>query len=168
MAEQKWRKKRQPSQQADGDDILPCSHNTTRTGQGFIANHSSSDITKHPRAKHPRGKERGIPDFPKSATPDYREMNTVAKSTGMALVLDEFSCPLCHIIELADVFVPEHDGGILKRTGASWTCSIAPFMVAEFSISTSSAYTFKQHNQVKKLADAQLSHKRTSEASGED
>jgi hypothetical protein len=60
VAEQKWRKKRQPSQQADGDDILPCSHNITRTAQDLIANHSPSDITKHPRAKHPRGKERGI------------------------------------------------------------------------------------------------------------
>jgi hypothetical protein len=52
---------------------------------------------------------------------------------------DALSYPLCRIIELTEVFIPEQDGGILKRTGASWTCSIAPFVVAEFSISTPSA-----------------------------
>jgi predicted homoserine dehydrogenase-like protein len=65
-------------------------------------------------------------------------MNVVANSTGMAPVGEALSYPLCRIVELADVFIPEQDGGILKRTGASWTCSIAPFVVAEFSISTPS------------------------------
>ncbi|HXP96688.1 MAG TPA: homoserine dehydrogenase [Telmatospirillum sp.] len=55
--------------------------------------------------------------LPQSATPDYCEMNVVANSTGLIPARDEMSYPMCHITELADVFIPEEDGGILKRTG---------------------------------------------------
>jgi hypothetical protein len=87
-------------------------------------------------------------------------MNVVADSTGMAPV-GELSYPLGRIIDLADVFVPERDGGLLKRTGASWTRSIAPSSWSLSSLSSvflhqasSWTYTFKRHNQVKKLGAA--------------
>lgn len=55
--------------------------------------------------------------FPLNATPDYCEMNVVANSTGFAPACDALSYPLCRTSELADVFVPAEDGGILTRTG---------------------------------------------------
>lgn len=55
--------------------------------------------------------------LPQSATPDYCEMNVVSNSTGLIPACDKMSYPLCHITELADIFIPEADGGILKRTG---------------------------------------------------
>lgn len=58
-----------------------------------------------------------ISEFPQSATPDYCEMNIVANSTGLLPACDALSYPLCRIPELADIFVPKEDGGILERTG---------------------------------------------------
>lgn len=55
--------------------------------------------------------------LPLSATPDYCEMNVVANSAALIPACDALSYPLCHISELADVFVPVEDGGILTRTG---------------------------------------------------
>lgn len=55
--------------------------------------------------------------LPLSATPDYCEMNVVANSAALTPACDALSYPLCHISELADVFVPVEDGGILTRTG---------------------------------------------------
>ncbi|HEX4944629.1 MAG TPA: hypothetical protein VFV55_09775 [Usitatibacteraceae bacterium] len=56
-------------------------------------------------------------DFPQSATPDYCEMNVVANATGLVPACDTLSFPACRTPELADVFVPQEDGGILSRTG---------------------------------------------------
>jgi len=64
-----------------------------------------------------RKRRAALGDLPQSATPDYCEMNIVANSTGLAPACDELSYPLCRITELADVFIPEQDGGVLKRTG---------------------------------------------------
>ena len=47
-----------------------------------------------------------LSDLPKTATPDYCEMNVVANSTGMAPVGDALSYRLCRIIELAEEFIP--------------------------------------------------------------
>ncbi|UPG73455.1 homoserine dehydrogenase [Roseomonas gilardii subsp. gilardii] len=58
-----------------------------------------------------------LADLPQSATPDYCEMNVVANSTGLLPSRPELSYPLCRITELADVFIPREDGGILDRTG---------------------------------------------------
>ncbi|EPI4743425.1 hypothetical protein [Klebsiella oxytoca] len=58
-----------------------------------------------------------LSELPLSATPDYCEMNVVANSTALLPACDALSYPLCHISELADVFVPVEDGGILTRTG---------------------------------------------------
>ncbi|WP_019142312.1 NAD(P)H-dependent oxidoreductase [Noviherbaspirillum massiliense] len=58
-----------------------------------------------------------IKELPQSATPDYCEMNVVANSTGLLPACDALSYPLCRIPELADIFIPKEDGGILERTG---------------------------------------------------
>ena len=58
-----------------------------------------------------------LAEFPQSATPDYCEMNVVANSTGMAPSSDTLHYPVCRTSELADVFVPVEDGGILSRAG---------------------------------------------------
>lgn len=58
-----------------------------------------------------------IPDVPKSATPDYCELNVVSNSTGLLPARDALSYPLCRISELADIFIPREDGGILERIG---------------------------------------------------
>lgn len=62
-------------------------------------------------------RRRALDAFPLSATPDYCEMNVVANSTGLLPSCDALSYPLCRTTELADVFVPVEDGGILTRTG---------------------------------------------------
>jgi predicted homoserine dehydrogenase-like protein len=58
-----------------------------------------------------------IAALPKSATPDYCELNVVSNSTGLLPARDALSYPMCHISELADIFIPREDGGILDRTG---------------------------------------------------
>ncbi|MDR5822155.1 homoserine dehydrogenase [Caballeronia sp. LZ043] len=55
--------------------------------------------------------------LPQSATPDYCELNVVANSTGLLPAADALNYPLARINELADIFVPKEDGGILERTG---------------------------------------------------
>ena len=62
-------------------------------------------------------RRRALQAFPLSATPDYCEMNVVANSTALAPACDTLSYPLCRATELADVFAPVEDGGILTRTG---------------------------------------------------
>lgn len=58
-----------------------------------------------------------ISALPQSATPDYCEMNVVSNSTGLTPACDAMSYPLCRIAELADIFIPRADGGILDRDG---------------------------------------------------
>ncbi|WP_431283599.1 NAD(P)H-dependent oxidoreductase [Humitalea sp. 24SJ18S-53] len=55
--------------------------------------------------------------LPQRTTPDYCEMNVVANSTGLLPSSDILSNPVCRITELADIFVPREDGGILDRIG---------------------------------------------------
>jgi predicted homoserine dehydrogenase-like protein len=62
-------------------------------------------------------RRRALQAFPLSATPDYCEMNVVANSTGLLPSCDTLNYPLCRASELADVFVPQEDGGILQRAG---------------------------------------------------
>jgi len=64
-----------------------------------------------------RGRSAALASLPQSATPDYCEMNIVANSTGLLPSCDALNYPLCRIGELADVFIPREDGGILDRTG---------------------------------------------------
>lgn len=58
-----------------------------------------------------------IGELPQSATPDYCELNVVANSTGLLPARDTLNYPLCRISELADIFIPKEDGGILDGTG---------------------------------------------------
>lgn len=62
-------------------------------------------------------RRRALREFPLSATPDYCEMNVVANSTGLTPSCDALHYPVCRTPELADVFVPVEDGGILTRPG---------------------------------------------------
>ena len=62
-------------------------------------------------------RSRAAAALPQSATPDYCEMNVVANSTGLLPLCDALSYPLCRVGELADVFAPRANGGILDRTG---------------------------------------------------
>jgi predicted homoserine dehydrogenase-like protein len=62
-------------------------------------------------------RRRALREFPLSATPDYCEMNVVANSTGLGPSCDALHYPVCRTSELADVFVPVEDGGILERSG---------------------------------------------------
>lgn len=62
-------------------------------------------------------RRRALREFPLSATPDYCEMNVVANSTGLRPSCDALHYPLCRTSELADIFVPIADGGILERSG---------------------------------------------------
>ncbi|MFJ3055444.1 NAD(P)H-dependent oxidoreductase [Herbaspirillum sp. NPDC087042] len=62
-------------------------------------------------------RSQAISALPQSATPDYCEMNVVANSTGLTPACDALSYPLCRISELADIFIPRADGGILDREG---------------------------------------------------
>ncbi|SAK91276.1 NAD(P)H-dependent oxidoreductase [Caballeronia ptereochthonis] len=55
--------------------------------------------------------------LPQSATPDYCELNVVSNSTGLPPAAEALNYPLARITELADIFVPREDGGILARTG---------------------------------------------------
>jgi predicted homoserine dehydrogenase-like protein len=64
-----------------------------------------------------QARRRALAAFPQSATPDYCEMNVVANSTGLLPSCDALHYPLCRTSELADVYVPVEDGGILTKTG---------------------------------------------------
>lgn len=48
---------------------------------------------------------------------DLCEMNLVSNATGLAPASPFLSYPIAKTSELADIFIPEEDGGILKKTG---------------------------------------------------
>jgi predicted homoserine dehydrogenase-like protein len=62
-------------------------------------------------------RRRVLSAFALTATPDYCELNVVANSTGLMPSCDALHYPICRTSELADVFVPVEDGGILTRAG---------------------------------------------------
>ncbi|WP_373099524.1 MULTISPECIES: hypothetical protein [Pasteurellaceae] len=53
--------------------------------------------------------------LPQYATPDYCEMNVVANSLNLSVDKPEMHYPICRINELADIFIPQQDGGILRH-----------------------------------------------------
>lgn len=55
--------------------------------------------------------------FPQFAVPDYCEMNVVANATGLIPSSDRFHYPICKVSELANIFIPVEDGGVLAKTG---------------------------------------------------
>jgi predicted homoserine dehydrogenase-like protein len=62
-------------------------------------------------------RSRALAKLPQRATPDYCEMNIVANATGLKPAADALNFPLARVHELADIFVPKADGGILESTG---------------------------------------------------
>ncbi|MCI8658920.1 MAG: homoserine dehydrogenase [Lachnospiraceae bacterium] len=48
---------------------------------------------------------------------DLCEMNLVSNATGMAPACQSMHYPIAKINELADIFIPKEDGGILEKTG---------------------------------------------------
>ncbi|MGH9354810.1 MAG: homoserine dehydrogenase [Terriglobia bacterium] len=55
--------------------------------------------------------------LPQRATPDFCEMNIVANATGLVPSCEALTFPICRVAELADVFIPRDEGGLLERTG---------------------------------------------------
>ncbi|WP_439259012.1 NAD(P)H-dependent oxidoreductase [Lonepinella sp. BR2930] len=53
--------------------------------------------------------------LPQYATPDYCEMNVVANNLALQTDKEELHYPICRINELADIFIPKADGGILEN-----------------------------------------------------
>ncbi len=62
-------------------------------------------------------RSRVLKDFPQFAVPDYCEMNVVANATGLVPSCDQFHYPICRVSELADIYIPKEDGGVLAKTG---------------------------------------------------
>lgn len=52
-----------------------------------------------------------------SISADLCEMNLVSNVSGLVPSCPQLSYPVAKISELADIFIPEEDGGILKKTG---------------------------------------------------
>ncbi len=55
--------------------------------------------------------------YPQSAVPDYCEMNVVSNIIGFLPACDAMHYPICRIEELAEVFLPSEEGGILEKAG---------------------------------------------------
>lgn len=56
-------------------------------------------------------------ELPQATAPDYGEMGIVANSTGLVPSCPAFHYPLARIEELADIYIPVEDGGVLERSG---------------------------------------------------
>ncbi|WP_435193556.1 homoserine dehydrogenase [Streptomyces sp. NRRL F-5630] len=56
--------------------------------------------------------------LPVGATADYCEMAVVATQTGFRPDTELLHYPVARIAELADIYAPREDGGVLERTGA--------------------------------------------------
>ena len=62
-------------------------------------------------------RQQALNSLPQYATPDYCEMNVVANSLALRVDKPEMHYPICRINELADIFIPKEDGGILDNIG---------------------------------------------------
>lgn len=62
-------------------------------------------------------RSRILSDFPQFAVPDYCEMNVVSNATALRPSCDRFHYPVCRVEELADIYIPIEDGGVLTKTG---------------------------------------------------
>jgi len=62
-------------------------------------------------------RSRILKNFPQFAVPDYCEMNVVSNATGLIPSCDELHYPICRVEELADIYIPIEDGGVLRKTG---------------------------------------------------
>lgn len=64
-----------------------------------------------------RGRQELLKDYLSVISADLCEMNLVSNITGLIPAEPSLSYPIIKTSELADVFIPEEDGGILKGTG---------------------------------------------------
>lgn len=55
--------------------------------------------------------------YPQFAEGDYCEMNVIANATGLRPSCDKMHYPICNPADLAEIYVPQKDGGILEQTG---------------------------------------------------
>lgn len=62
-------------------------------------------------------RSRILADFPQFAVPDYCEMNVVCNATDLVPSSDRFHYPVCRVDELAEIYIPVEDGGVLTKTG---------------------------------------------------
>lgn len=62
-------------------------------------------------------RSRILSEFPQFAVPDYCEMNVVCNATGLDPSCDNFHYPVCRVDELAEIYIPVEDGGVLTKTG---------------------------------------------------
>lgn len=63
------------------------------------------------------GREKLLEKYLAVISADLCEMNLVSNVTGLLPSTPRLSYPIAKISELADIFIPEEDGGILKKTG---------------------------------------------------
>ncbi|RGY95643.1 homoserine dehydrogenase [Clostridium sp. AM58-1XD] len=63
------------------------------------------------------GRSRLLEKYIASISADLCEMNLVSNVTGLVPATPQLSYPVAKTSELADIFIPEEDGGILKKTG---------------------------------------------------
>lgn len=63
------------------------------------------------------GRKKLLEKYTEVISADLCEMNLVSNVTGLVPHSPFLSYPIAKISELADIFIPEEDGGILKKTG---------------------------------------------------
>lgn len=63
------------------------------------------------------GRARLLENYLAVISADLCEMNLVSNVTGLRPSAPRLNYPIAKISELADIFIPEEDGGILKKTG---------------------------------------------------
>lgn len=63
------------------------------------------------------GRRRLVEKYMAVISADLCEMNLVSNVTGLVPSAARLNYPVAKISELADIFIPEEDGGILKKTG---------------------------------------------------
>ena len=73
-------------------------------------------------------RSRLLADYPQFAVPDYCEMNVVCNATGLVPSTPHFHYPMINVKELADVYIPREEGGVLEKTGVvdSFNCFRRP------------------------------------------
>lgn len=64
-----------------------------------------------------KGRKELLKDYTNVISADLCEMNLVSNITGLVPAAPYLNYPVARISELANIFIPEEDGGILKQTG---------------------------------------------------
>ncbi len=62
-------------------------------------------------------RSRMLSAYPQFAFGDYCEMNVIANATGLVPSCDKMHYPICNPVNLADIYIPKEEGGILTKTG---------------------------------------------------